>query len=128
MVLWLIGTLHDHLHPQKKWNVKIIGTYNGFLSLKLNILKFLICSFSLTCYTAWAPIIFTKLFHGTHCQGCQKSQEYISNYLIYPLLSVKVYWTSMKYHVYIYDRFSSFLSLYQSLWGLVIQCKDWFLT
>ena len=42
-------------------------------------------------------------------------------------LSVKDYWISMKYHVYIYDRFSGFGSVYQSLEELVIQCKDRFL-
>ena len=34
----------------------------------------------------------------------------------------------MKCHVYIYDRFPSFLSVYESLEELVIQCKDLFLT
>ena len=34
----------------------------------------------------------------------------------------------MKYHVYIYDRFCSGLSVYQSLQGLEIQFKNWFLT
>ena len=43
-------------------------------------------------------------------------------------LSVKENWTSMKCHVLICDRFSSFLTLYQSLSELAISCKDWILT
>ena len=39
MVLWLIGFLFDHFEPQKNWSVKIMGIYNGFLSLKDNILS-----------------------------------------------------------------------------------------
>ena len=35
--------------------------------------------------------------------------------LIHHLLPVKEYWTSIKRHAYIYDTFSSFLSVYQSL-------------
>ena len=33
----------------------------------------------------------------------------------------------MKLHVYIYDSFSSFLSVYQSLYELATHCKGWFL-
>ena len=32
-----------------------------------------------------------------------------------PCCLQKIYWTSMKYDVYIYDSFSSFLIVYQSL-------------
>ena len=39
MVLWLTGLLLDHLDPQKKWSVEIMGRYDGFLSLKVNILS-----------------------------------------------------------------------------------------
>ena len=39
MVLWLIGLLLDHFDPQKNWSGKIMGRYNGFLSLKVNILS-----------------------------------------------------------------------------------------
>ena len=38
-VLWLNGSLLDHFGPQKNWSVKIMGRYNGFLSLKVNILS-----------------------------------------------------------------------------------------
>ena len=41
MVLWLNGLLLDYFDPQKKlkWWVEIMGRYNGFLWLKMNILS-----------------------------------------------------------------------------------------
>ena len=39
MVLWLFGLLVDHFDSQKNWSVKIMKRYNGFLSLKVNILS-----------------------------------------------------------------------------------------
>ena len=39
MVLWLIGLLLDHFDPLKNWSVEIMGKYNEFLSLKVNILS-----------------------------------------------------------------------------------------
>ena len=39
MVLWLFGLLVDHFDSQKNWSVKIMERYNGFLSLKVNILS-----------------------------------------------------------------------------------------
>ena len=39
MVLWLIGLLLDHFDPQKNWSVEIMGGYNEFLSLKMDILS-----------------------------------------------------------------------------------------
>ena len=40
VVLWVIGLLLDHFDLQKKnWNAEIMGKYNGFVSLKVNILS-----------------------------------------------------------------------------------------
>ena len=40
MVLLLIALLLDHFDSQRKpWSAEILGIYNGFLSLKKNILS-----------------------------------------------------------------------------------------
>ena len=39
MILWLTGLLLDHFDPQKNWSIKIMRRYDGFLSLKVNILS-----------------------------------------------------------------------------------------
>ena len=39
MVLWLFWILLDHFDSQRNSSVEIIGRYNGFLSLKMNILS-----------------------------------------------------------------------------------------
>ena len=54
------------LWPSKKWSVGIMGKYNGFLSLKVDILSTQSVLFFLVCYTATAPISFMNLFYEIH--------------------------------------------------------------
>ena len=81
-----------------------MGRYDRFLSSKFEYSENPICSFFLSCYTARVPISFMNLFYRIH----YKSEQHKSKFLIYSLLSLKEYWTSMKYHVYIYHYTTDF--------------------
>ena len=65
MVLWPIGFLRDHFDPRENWSVESLGRYNGFLSLKVNVLS-IQSVLLLACYTARATRIFMNLFYGIH--------------------------------------------------------------
>ena len=62
----LIGLLLVHFDPQKNWSVKIMQRFNGFLSLKVNILSIQSVLFSWYAITARAPITFVNFFYGIH--------------------------------------------------------------
>ena len=62
IVFWLIESYLDHFDPQKNWSAKITGRYNGFLSLKVNILSTQSVFFFLACNTARVPNKLHKLF------------------------------------------------------------------
>ena len=72
MALWLNGLLLDYFDPQKKlkWFVEIMGRYNGFLWLKMNILSIQSVFFFLVSYTARATIRSCTFFYGKNYSGC----------------------------------------------------------
>lgn len=67
MVVYLTAFFLDDF-PPKNWNVVIKGRDNRFLLLNMNLLllKFPICSFFFTCYSAIPQLGFLNFLYGMH--------------------------------------------------------------
>ena len=72
MVLWLNGLLLDYFDPQKKlkWWVEIMGRYNGFLWLKMNILSIQSVFFFLYPILLKQQYVHVPFFMEKNYSGC----------------------------------------------------------
>ena len=72
MALWLNGLLLDYFDPQKKlkWWVEIMGRYNGFLWLKMNILSIQSVFFFLYPILLEQQYVHVPFFMEKNYSGC----------------------------------------------------------
>ena len=106
---WKAGYIHANivvsfmpLIVKRLKSLEVMGDMMGFV-IKSEYSKCLICCFFCTFYTAKTTISFSNFFHWKYYESCWKKEQRWSDYLMYPLLSEKGHWTSMKYHTFKID-------------------------
>ena len=101
------------LWPSKNWSVKINERYNKFCLLNENILSVQLFFFFFTCYTAQTQINFSTCLLNTLLKLSEKRMAQISLFSIPLAVSKRI--LNIYEIPYIYDRFSTFLSVHQDL-------------